>query len=265
MEHKEFSVEIKSIDETGVVKAFLATYRTSPDAQNDIIEPGAFTKSLSSQPKLPMLWQHDTKTPAGHWYKYDTSDSHGVLAEGRFNLKTSWGRDAYGAVSEGDINKTSIGYLTADSSYDKKGVRHLIELDLKEGSWVTFPADDAAVLVSVKENSMQQYETLEAEIKGIIDFETQVKAGKRNSSADQSRVQLVHDMMHTGHEHMKALGADCLPVNDDPTGDSTVPENNENYENMPKSKLIPISAKQLAEAVARAIIGGNPPSTTVKE
>ena len=37
MEHKQFSVEIKSIDETGVVKAFLATYRTSPDAQNDII------------------------------------------------------------------------------------------------------------------------------------------------------------------------------------------------------------------------------------
>lgn len=262
MEHKEFTVEIKAIDDAGVVQAYISTYRTTPDAQNDIVEPGAFTKSLSSQPKLPMLWQHDTKTPVGHWYKYDTNDPRGVLAEGKFNLKTSWGRDAYGAVSEGDINKTSIGYLTTDSSYDKKGVRHLLELDLKEGSWVTFPADDAAVLVSVKEDSMQ-FDALEAELKAFDVFAAEVKAGKRNSEADQTRVQLLHDMTHHAHEHTKAMGATCDDLTNDAAGDGTIPINGD-YEEAEKSNLIPISAKQLAEAVARAIIGGNPKST-VKE
>ena len=149
MNSKQFPAEIKALEEDGTCKAYVATYRTTPDAQGDIIEPGAFTKSLSGNPRLPMLWQHDPKTPCGHWYSYK-SDNHGILATGKFNLSTSWGRDAYGAVKGSDVDSFSIGFITEKSTYDRDGVRHLTELSLKEASAVTFAADGAAKLVGVK-------------------------------------------------------------------------------------------------------------------
>jgi HK97 family phage prohead protease len=147
--HKQFAAEIKALESDGTCRAYIATYRTTPDFEGDIIEPGAFTKSLASSPKIPMLWQHDTKQPCGHWFSY-ASDSRGILASGKFNLSTSWGRDAYGAVKGGDVESFSIGYLTEKATYDRQGVRHLEELNLKEASPVTFAADNAARLVGVK-------------------------------------------------------------------------------------------------------------------
>lgn len=150
MNSKSFGLEIKAIEADGSVRAYIATYRSTPDADGDQIEPGAFDKSLSSQPRIPMLWQHDTKTPVGHWFSYDLNDRHGVLATGKFNLATEWGRNAYGAVKGGDVDSASIGYTTEKATYDRSGVRHLEELNLKEASWVTFAADGAAKLVGVK-------------------------------------------------------------------------------------------------------------------
>ena len=149
MYSKNVGLEIKALEADGTVRAYIATYRTTPDADGDVIEPGAFTKSLASNPKIPMLWQHDTKAPCGHWFQY-TSDSHGLLATGRFNLATQWGRDAYGAIKGGDTDSCSIGYLTEQATYDRQGVRHLEQLNLKEASWVTFAADGASKLVGVK-------------------------------------------------------------------------------------------------------------------
>jgi len=147
---KNVGLEIKALEADGTVRAYIATYRTTPDADGDVIEPGAFTKSLASQPRIPMLWQHDTKAPCGHWFAYELKDPHGVLATGKFNLATQWGRDAYGAIKGGDTDSCSIGYLTEKATYDRQGVRHLEELNLKEASWVTFAADGASKLVGVK-------------------------------------------------------------------------------------------------------------------
>ncbi len=150
MYSKNVGLEIKALEADGTVRAYIATYRTTPDADGDQIEMGAFTKSLVSQPRIPMLWQHDTKAPCGHWFSYDLKDSHGVLATGKFNMNTQWGRDAYGAVKGGDVDSCSIGYLTDAATYDRAGVRHLTDINLKEASWVCFAADGASKLVGVK-------------------------------------------------------------------------------------------------------------------
>ena len=320
MDRKTFAVEIKSVADDGAVSAYVATYRTTPDTDNDIIAPGAFTKSLAGSPKIPMLWQHDTKSPCGHWYKYD-SDSTGILATGKFNLATDWGRNAYGAVKGGDVSSFSIGYLTERATYDTKGVRHLMELNLKEASPVTFAADDAAQLVSVKssftaeerrqlakegvampdgsfpirnstdlENAIHDigrandpaaakahirkraaalglesalpddWKNFSATLELAIGFLAETKAGRRHSEADGARMQAVHDLLHGAHEQVKALGVGC--ADGDYEGDG-VPMGGDYY-STPKSNLIPISAKELAEAVAKAIIGGNP-KTSDKE
>jgi len=249
VERKNFDVEIKAIDEGGAVQAYIATYRSTPDHDNDIIEPGAFTKSLSGSPKIPMLWQHDTKQPCGHWFDYKTTGD-GVLASGKFNLNTSWGRDAHGAVKGGDVTAFSIGYLTEQASFDKKGVRHLTELNLKEASPVTFAADDAAKLVSVKAED----DALETAVATLTELGT-----KAVTAGDKVRVQVLHDHLHAAHAQTKGLGASCL--DGDYQGDG-VPLGGD--DTAPKSNRIPISAKALAEAVAKAIFDGNPKST-VKE
>ena len=155
MQQKQFAAQIKALEADGTVRAYIATYRTTPDAQGDIIEPGAFTKSLASKPRIIMLWQHDPMQPCGSWLDYQ-SDNYGILATGKFNLSTSWGRDAYGSVKAGDVDSFSIGYLTEQYGYDRDGVRHLQELTLKEASPVTFAADSAAKLVGVKASTYKE-------------------------------------------------------------------------------------------------------------
>jgi phage head maturation protease len=45
----------------------------------------------------------------------------------------------------------SIGYKTVKADFDQKGFRHLKELRLFEGSLVTLPMNDQAVVTAVKQ------------------------------------------------------------------------------------------------------------------
>jgi Caudovirus prohead serine protease len=74
----------------------------------------------------------------------------GVFFNGEFDLDIPRDRQAYSGAKKGYLKGLSIGYRAITSRYDQKGARHLAEVQLFEGSPVTFPANDLAQVASVK-------------------------------------------------------------------------------------------------------------------
>jgi HK97 family phage prohead protease len=120
------------------------------DSYKDVVAKGAFAASLGR--KMPaLLWQHRSGEVAGV-YTSAKEDDHGLLMEGKLALKTQRGAEAYELMKMKAISGLSIGYCSEDEDFDHKtGIRTLKKIDLWEVSLVTFPANDAARVNSVKQ------------------------------------------------------------------------------------------------------------------
>lgn len=148
MEKKAFPFEYKELDDAlGTFSGYAATFGNE-DLVGDVIEPGAFTKTLSEHPKMPILWQHDRSQPIGVSLAA-SEDDYGLLVKGEFNLEVQQGREAYSLIKQGALSCLSIGYSSIIDKWDA-GVRHLKELRLYEYSPVTFPANPSAQITGVK-------------------------------------------------------------------------------------------------------------------
>lgn len=145
--NKDFRLEIKSVGEDGTFVGLLSVYNVV-DLGNDLVEPGAFSKSIQEKGRIPMLWQHKADSPIGDLELEDTPE--GLKVVGRFLLELKQAQEAYALVKAGIIKGLSIGYNTIKYTI-VKGVRHLKELRLLEGSVVTFPMNTLATISSVKE------------------------------------------------------------------------------------------------------------------
>lgn len=120
----------------------LSTYG-NVDLGNDVCEAGCFDRSVAEKgTHYPLLWQHRDDSPIG---SFDVTSTQGTLRiKGEFNLDTQLGREAFSLLRHGDACGLSIGYRCKDYRYDDQGVRHLLDLDLVEGSFVTFPMNEQA-------------------------------------------------------------------------------------------------------------------------
>ncbi len=135
-------VEIKSVSEEGSFSGLLSTYGNVDEA-GDICEPGCFDRTVAeSGIRRPFLWQHDQREPIGHLNIVDTKDA--LSIEGKFNLDTQRGREGYSLLKNGDIDGLSIGYIAKEYHYDEKGIRHLTDVELFEGSLVSIPCNPQA-------------------------------------------------------------------------------------------------------------------------
>lgn len=128
-------------EEEGKFSGVLSTYGNI-DSYNDIVVRGAFDGSVAKKTKYPFLYQHDSWEPIGSFEVTGTADS--LEIEGSFNLGVSRARDAYALLKRGDITGLSIGFVPTDYHYGEDGIRYLTEIDLMEGSLVTFPANTMA-------------------------------------------------------------------------------------------------------------------------
>ena len=157
------SLELKDMTAEGTFTALGSTFG-NVDQGGDVVEPGAFTDSLSAkQPK--MLWQHNSEWVIGKWT--DAAETkHGLEMEGQLllghdkhgNQNNPRAFEAYEALKSGAITDMSIGYVPVD--WDRKdGVRHLKEIDLWEVSVVTFGMNELAKVTGVKGRVMRN-ETL---------------------------------------------------------------------------------------------------------
>ena len=134
------------------------------DLGNDVIEAGAFSKSLKRRKpqNVKLLYQHKSDMPIGVFDEIK-EDAHGLVVKGRLALKTQAGAEAYELLKMGALDGLSIGFRVnpKEVSYDKRGNKRIIkEVDLMEVSLVTFPMNPQATVRSVKgeEISIREWE-----------------------------------------------------------------------------------------------------------
>lgn len=150
MKTKACKFYLKTVDEKGTFEGLAAVYG-NVDLGDDIIEPGAFTKTLKdSKGKVPVLWQHDMRAPVGLGILEDSKE--GLLIHGELVMEVPKAQEAYALMKKEVMKGLSIGYDTIVSEYDKDAdIRRLKELRLWEVSLVTFPMNPEAQITAVKD------------------------------------------------------------------------------------------------------------------
>ncbi len=148
--NSDISFSVKSMQENGVFSGYASVFGVV-DSQNDVIMQGAFARSLKRRAgEVKLLWQHQVDEPIGV-FTVIREDSHGLYVEGRLLLDLQRGKEAYSLLKNGAINGLSIGYSVVDVGYNaENNIRLIKEVELWEVSLVTFPANEAAVVMGVK-------------------------------------------------------------------------------------------------------------------
>lgn len=159
-EVKTFALKLDAPpDDEGRFTGYAAVFG-NVDKGNDVIEPGAFTKTLQENPDVPILWAHDVDEPIGV-STYMVEDGKGLKVEGQLAMDVQRAREVHSLMKIGAIKGLSIGYNTM-RRYFKGQVRHLQELALGEFSPVVFPMNTLAGVDGVKGRKwLGQYGTTE--------------------------------------------------------------------------------------------------------
>lgn len=168
-------LELKAMDDTGGFDGYASVFGVE-DSYRDVVMPGAFTRTLAEHKKrntMPkLLWQHDPSAPIGIFEEM-YEDTYGLKVKGKLLLDVEKGREAYTLLKHKAVDGISIGYSTRryeivdDRSSNMDGVRKLLDVDLWEASLVTFPANEAALVMGVKgelptERELERWLTREA-------------------------------------------------------------------------------------------------------
>lgn len=142
LEHKFVRLGATEEVDGGLMIEGYASYFGEVDRGGDIVQPGAYQKSLGALEtkgeQVKMLWQHDPAQPIGVWDEV-REDQKGLHVKGRILTGVEKGREAAALIAAGAIDGLSIGYRTVKATKDDKGRRLLTELELWEVSLVTFP------------------------------------------------------------------------------------------------------------------------------
>ncbi|OYR19543.1 HK97 family phage prohead protease [Brucella thiophenivorans] len=140
LETKRASLALSEVEIDGSFSGYASVFGL-PDLGNDIIEKGAFAKSLLTRKSsgVRMLWQHDAGEPIGVWTDI-REDARGLYVEGRLAKGVARAREALELMRAGGLDGLSIGFRTVKARKDARtGLRHIVEADLWEISVVTFP------------------------------------------------------------------------------------------------------------------------------
>jgi HK97 family phage prohead protease len=148
VEVKSFGLNDVQVDESGQFEGYASVFN-NVDRHGDVVMPGAFRKTISENPSVPILWQHDQTKPIGVTMAI-REDQNGLLVKGELNLDTQMGREAYSLLKQGALKGLSIGYQVIKDDLAGR-VRQLKEVKLMEYSLVTFPANERAQVTSIKQ------------------------------------------------------------------------------------------------------------------
>jgi len=169
----EFKAEIKMDheDEDKGVFVGYGSYFGNKDQGNDVVQSGAFAKSIAKRgPKgIKMLYNHKQDEPIGV-YKEINEDNKGLRVKGMLALGTQRGKEVYELMKMGAIDGLSIGYKVDQKGYDYEDngkKRILKEVDLMEISAVTFPMNQRAKVRYVKGLTIRDWER---ELRDVFDL-----------------------------------------------------------------------------------------------
>ena len=221
MERKHLfkSFEMKA-DEAGKIAGFFSTYEKTPDSYGDIIEPGAFTKTIEKRKEsghpFPLCWNHDFSAVIGAVTVEEKE--RGPFCEGSF-IETEQAQDVRKMVQSGAVYQFSFAYdvlkrrePTAEEA--KAGVFNVLqEVEVYEISVVTVPANQNAQITEIKTAP-----------------EPETKTGKRNSKKDEDTIRETLGRLETCINSLKSLiedGEEDKPTEDDQANEAEAqPETN---------------------------------------
>lgn len=150
----EVKADIKELKEDGSFSGVASVYEVE-DLGGDVIDRGAFKKTLSENPEVLILWQHKRDEVIGDGTVKEWQNK--VLLEGRLDLEDPVGLKAYQKLKKKLIKGLSIGFQTIKATWEEveengrtRYIRHIQELKLWEVSIVTFPMLPAAQVTRVK-------------------------------------------------------------------------------------------------------------------
>lgn len=160
---KTFEIKQSEVDlENRIVSGYAATWDL--DQVDDIIHPGAFKKSINERlpaNKIKVLSQHDVLIGKPiEMYE----DEKGLFVRAYISPTTQGNNDLQ-LVKDGVLDRFSIGFSIPGGKYeiDEKGIRHIYEVKLMEFSLVTFPANEEAIVMGVKESFEEQIAKMNAD------------------------------------------------------------------------------------------------------
>lgn len=218
---------------SGRIRVGIAAVFGNVDAVGDRIMPGAFTRTIDGGAKRSrFLWNHSYQHPPVASIKELREVSRNELpddviekapeATGGLLVKREYFANDLSnwileAIDAGDINEMSFAYETvrsatvteplADDPEKSREIRELQELKLFDCSDVLWGCNPATVAAGAKNFEAMPLGVLAANLAFV---ESEIKAGRRNSTADQKMVDLIHNTA-------VGLGAVCNPK-DDETG-----------------------------------------------
>lgn len=223
-EHKTYRFKVRQIDETGAFEGLASTYG-NVDQGGDVIEPGAFDRTLKNgNGEVPILWSHDPTEPIGLGRVSNSEE--GLVIQGKLELSLPAAQKVYVLLKSKIVRGLSIGYQTLQSVMDK-GVRRIKEVKLFEVSVVTFPMNSEAVVTAVKaalasretkeefEQCLEYIQAMSAHHQ-IMDalgmsiystlWDSEMTADEKVASIDQSIQQFHSSMMQAIPRFLAAIG-----------------------------------------------------------
>jgi len=146
----DFKFSLDEDDSKGLFTGYASIWGVI-DSYSDVVEKGAFRKSIRERNPIPMLWSHSVDQPIGIISAKE--DQNGLRVEGHLNLDVQKAQEVRSLMKQGAVRGLSIGYETLKSEpgeIDKMPVRKLQEVRLWEISPVVFPACREALVADVK-------------------------------------------------------------------------------------------------------------------
>ena len=191
----EFNIERKQAGRKQVYEPDYGTYYegyasifSTADSYKDIIQPGAFKKSLKEKgPKLdkktgtldvdiPVLWQHNPDWPFAFAAVLE-EDSTGLYHKTHVPINDT-NMERLDWIENRIIKGNSIGFVTLDSDWDEEDedeywpTRYIKAIDLWEHSTVTFPAHSDALTEFVQRNREIALAVKSADHGRVLEFAT---------------------------------------------------------------------------------------------
>ncbi len=160
LQTKSLELKAQAVQDDGFFSGYCSVFDVK-DSYGDVVKKGAFLNSLNSwqaKNKMPpILWQHDRSEVIGVWTKL-YEDEKGLYGEGKLLIDdVAKAKEAHALIKAGAIDGLSIGFYTKTWSYDKDAdVLELLEIDLREISVVTFPANADSTVNNIKAVAKQE-------------------------------------------------------------------------------------------------------------
>ncbi|MDW9588674.1 HK97 family phage prohead protease [Sinorhizobium meliloti] len=158
MKTKDFALQIKDLSDEGTFEGYGSVFG-NVDSYGEKVMPGAFVASLAKHRRegstVLMLWQHNPDEPIGVWEDL-AEDSKGLWGKGRLIMEVQKARETHALMKAKAIGGLSIGYREVKVTPDGN-VRNLEELELREISPVSFPANRRARIEAVKSERMEEF------------------------------------------------------------------------------------------------------------